>query len=371
MRGKKVSILIAGGGTGGHLFPGISLAKNIEKIYSNCDITFFTTSKLIDKKIMSYTKYRNCINPMQAFPSSLSRILNFFLTFFQSWYKTIILFRKIKPDLIIGLGGYGAFSSCLLANKFGIPFVLLESNATPGKVVRWFKKLANTVYVTDLINDLNGENIKKLGLPIRFGHISKKEVSRENEKVTILVMGGSLGARVINQTICNSLGYLKNIKKKLRFIHIAGNRVKEIKDYYNKNGIDSQVFEFCNDMLKIYKKCDLVICRAGGGTLAEITAIGIPSILIPIEYSSDNHQKKNAFSIAKSGAGIVIEEKNLNSQILADSIVNLLKKEKKLEYMTQKAKSIGKPNAANDIASDIVKRILLKKVLERNSINNF
>ena len=360
MKGRRISILMAGGGTGGHLFPGISLAKNIEKIYSNCDITFFTTSKLIDKKIISYTKYRNCVNPMQAFPNSLSKSLNFFLTFFQSWYKTMILFRKIKPDLIIGLGGYGAFSSCILAHKFDIPFVLLESNATPGKVVRWLKKLANTIYATNLIQDLNEKNVKKLGLPIRFGNISEQEIFGQDEKVTILVMGGSLGARLINRTICDSLGYLNKMKEKLEFIHIAGKKVKEIKEYYDKNEINSQVFEFCNDMLDIYKKCDLIVCRAGGGTLAEITAIGIPSILIPIEHSSDDHQKKNAFTIAKLGAGIVIEEEKVSGQILADSILSLVKKKEKIEQMKQKAKSIGRPNAAKDIATDIVKRILLK-----------
>ncbi len=351
---KNFSILMAGGGTGGHLFPGIALAKAFQEKNPETKIHFFVPGTSVDKMILSSTHFSFTMNPMRSLPKSYTKYCDFFCRFFLGWHKTFHAFRRCKPDLVVGLGGYGAFSAGYVSQKYNIPLVLLEANRIAGKAVKYLSKDCERIYTSGEIQGVSGAKVRPLGIPIRFSNLQGKSKNTADKKsTTILVMGGSLGAQCINEALVKALPFLVGLKNKIKFIHLCGKDAALIEKEYQKNGLAYQVYPFYQNMEELYLASDIVVSRSGGSTLSEITAMGMPSILVPFARSADGHQEANALAMEKAKASLVIREAELTGELLASKVEELVLGKEKISLMSSASLSLAKPFAARDIVCDI------------------
>ena len=232
---------------------------------------------------------------------------------------------------------------------------MLESNCTAGKAVKLLARFSEAVYTFTEISGIEKKRIKAFGVPLRRTIVLSKPIPKKEHTVTILVIGGSLGARCINQAIVDSLEYLHEFRNMLRFIHIAGSEAEQVKASYKKNQMQADVHIFHHEIEKLYSQANLVICRAGGGTIAEITAVGLPAILIPFANAAENHQHMNALHLCNAGAGLILAEKDLTGETLSKMMTELLIDQKKLAQMAISSQMLGKVDASAKIALDIFK----------------
>ncbi|WP_372366224.1 glycosyltransferase [Candidatus Uabimicrobium sp. HlEnr_7] len=358
-RSSKKTIMFVGGGSGGHLFPGIAVADELCLRVKDCNIVFFVTSKSIDMQIMKNTRYPWYVCSTIAFPrkKSLSQHVNFWRKFLVSWWESEHLLRIKRPSCVVGLGGFGSFTAGSLALLHQIPVLYLEGNIVAGKVVRYLSPWSKGVFCQyENCFGLSPDKILASGLPIRQQKIYPKVRS---DVLKILVMGGSQGAKCIENNVLNSLVHLKSYRSRISFIHIAGKEsCRAVEATYLKYGFHAQVHRFISQMDSVYSQVDLVVSRAGGSSLAEITSFGIAAILIPFSAAADDHQRKNAMHIKNLNAGIVIEEKDLQPLLLAQTIANLIDDKSKIEQMSCFSKKLGKPRATLAVVDYIAKNFL-------------
>lgn len=356
MKSDFLSILMAGGGTGGHLLPGVALAQAILEIAPDARIRFLVPGTAVDHAIMEKSGFSYHTNPMRSLPSNPMLWLSFAKSFLLGSQATMRAFRLSQPDIVVGLGGYGALSAGLLARERRIPFVMIEANRTAGKVVRWLSHGSLRIYCNGPVQGVQPEKLKMLGLPIRSGlPIGRNLLCADKQSFTILVMGGSQGAAPINQSMCQALPFLRPFQDRVRFIHLCGEKAKgEVARCYESQGFSARVLSFHPEMGELYLASDLVISRAGGSTLAEITAIGLPCILIPFAKAAGGHQEANALQLSEKGAARLVRESELSGETLANILVELLASPALLQEMAARAREMGHPDASHDIARDLL-----------------
>ncbi len=338
----KYRILIATGGTGGHIYPAIALAHQYEK--DGHQVIIAGTGNEIEKKIFASEDLE-----VKYFPSKLKDYPTYkkFLFSFRVEKEVKEFVREMKPDMILGMGGYassgvcraGARGSCLIiqeqnsivgrVNKF-----LLFIRATAGiqglpGVFTWFEKLSGLPY-----------NLKFLGNPIRKDILDSKKStykSEQSNRLRVFIMGGSQGARSINMSAPNALSLVsKSIHIEVR--HDAGDGdYEEVKESYSRLGINAKVSKFNPNVGSAYAWADLFIGRAGAMTVSELSATGLPSILIPYPHAMDNHQYYNARFLEEKGGAVIIDNENLTSKHLAETINEIFEDNKMLKKMSESA----------------------------------
>lgn len=353
-------IILAGGGTGGHLFPGVALAQ---ELCSKSEILFLCTNKPFDRQHLNryHLDYKIIPSPkLPSFKIPLS-IIKFPINLITSLYYTNKYFNEFKPSTVIGLGGYGAFSSLVIAMLRRIPFVLLEQNILPGKITRFFNPFARYVFCQwdESVKYLrNRKSIKTTGSPIRKeillsinGLINNKSNVRKQLGLTkeyiLLIIGGSQGAEALNKGIIDNIDMLKKLSDRLGIIHLTGEKdYQMIKDTYQNAGIEAVVKTFADEMSIIYAASDFALSRAGGIAITEMAIFGLPMILVPYPHAADNHQFFNASEVHKSGAGFVINQNHLSKQIgtMINDFINTGTK-----TLSQNAKSLARNNTAGII----------------------
>lgn len=314
-----MKIIFAGGGTGGHLFPGIALAQTLS---DKSTILFLCTNRPFDRNQLDRYKFAYQALPSPRLPS-LKRpwtFIGFIINLLLALYRTNRCFSGLKPDIVIGLGGYGAFSSLIIALLRGVPFVLLEQNVLPGRISRLFSPFARKVFCQWKKSERYLRNRKCLtetGSPIRkdilsYINYNKSEARKQlglTKEYILLVIGGSQGAEALNKAIIGNIPRLSRLSAKLGIIHLTGqNDYQGIKEAYEKSGIEHLVKPFSEDMGLIYAASDLALSRSGGIAIAEITLFGLPMILVPYPQAADNHQFFNAMEACEKGAGILIRQ---------------------------------------------------------------
>lgn len=353
------TVLFVGGGSGGHLFPGIAIAEKLRSPVKNCKIVFLVTNKAIDARIIQQTSYTWYTCPTIPFPAyrTFKNCAQFAHKFAMGLWKSEHVLRMTRPSCIVSLGGFGAFSAVLLAIIHKVPHVHLEGNAVAGKVVRYLYPWSKVVFCHhENCAGISTDKIVACGLPIR-SNICKATLRRS--KFTILVMGGSQGATLMEESVLCSLRHLKDCVGEISFIHIAGKKPRHrIAAQYKKFGFCATVHSFVADMGEIYSQTNLAVSRAGASTIAELTAMGIPMVLVPFAKATDNHQCKNAFYMANNNAALVIEEKDLTAEYIAQKIRYLLNNRQKHAHMSLCANKIAKPHGATVVANYIVKNFL-------------
>ena len=357
-------IIIAGGGTGGHLFPAIAIGEEIKERFPKAEIHFIGSDFGLEAKVFPVKDLLHTLLPIRGLQRGLtlgSILKNLTLPYrlLRSLLKVSTLFKEFDPTLVIGTGGYASALPLFMATmqKKSIPIVLQEQNSFPGITTRWFSKKANLICAAFKTDNLNFDNkLVITGNPIRSNIVSGdkamalKVYSMDIKKNTIFVFGGSQGSAVLNKSLENIINQFDN-----QYIQVlwqtGDNDYNKYKKYKNNT---IKIVPFINDMAAAYALSDLVVCRSGALTLSEVTTCGKPSILIPFAAAAGNHQMKNAETLYQAGASILIEEKDLNSNKLFKNINYLINNKNTLKKMSVAAKALGKPNATKKITDHVI-----------------
>ena len=357
-------IIIAGGGTGGHLFPAIAIGEEIKDRFPKAEIHFIGSDFGLEAKVFPVKDLLHTLLPIRGLQRGISVgsiLKNLILPYriLRSLLKVSTLFKEFDPTLVIGTGGYASALPLFMATmqKKSIPIVLQEQNSFPGITTRWFSKKANLICAAFKTDNLNFDNkLVITGNPIRSNIISgnramaMKVYGMDIEKKTLFVFGGSQGSAVLNKSLGNIINQFDN--QSIQVLWQTGdNDYNNYKKYKNDT---IKIVPFINDMAAAYALSDLVICRSGALTLSEVTTCGKPSILIPFAAAAGNHQMKNAETLYQAGASILIEEKDLNSDKLFKNINYLINNKNTLEKMSVAAKALGKPNATKKITDHVI-----------------
>jgi UDP-N-acetylglucosamine--N-acetylmuramyl-(pentapeptide) pyrophosphoryl-undecaprenol N-acetylglucosamine transferase len=370
MMQSPLNIIFAVGGTGGHLFPAIAIAQEfMDRNFAN-HIIFLGTGKPIEVSVLSrYGFVSRKISAEGIKGRGLFRQARAMLIMMRGVFQSIRVLKSDKPDLVIGMGSYSAVPVVLAAWLNHIPVVLCEQNVLPGIANRVLARMADRVCISfeGTIGNLPKSKLKLTGNPVRK-EILQAEQKEKNlkEPFTILILGGSQGAHGINMAVIDALEIVKKTEN-FFFIHQTGENDENIvRTAYKNKLISCEVRAFFKDMKRIYEKADLVVCRAGATTVAEISALGKPAIFIPFPHAADNHQVLNARHFCDAGASEMISEKELTGQLLAEKILNLAKDRPQLEKMMKSSASLGRRDAAIFIVDECCEVVRNKKGIMMN-----
>lgn len=352
-------VLIAGGGTGGHIYPAISIAKELKKRDKKNEILFIGALPGVGSSVIEEEGFE--FRPISAigWERRLSiRTFGFICSLFRGFWQSARYIFKFRPDMVVGMGGYSSGPPLLLSSMFGHKTIIHEQNSIPGLanriLGRWVKRVATSFKDDD--GHFPSHKVVVTGNPVRseIAKIPKEEALErfglEEERLTILIFGGSRGAHSINVAVIECLDQLNEIKDKIQMIYVSGREDHDwVKGKTGTGNFPIHLTDFLFDMPAALGAADLVIARAGAGTIAEITCCGLPSILIPYPYATSNHQFKNAYLLELARAAIVILDKELNGQILARTITELVNDRERQKEMGEKAKTLSHPEAASKI----------------------
>ncbi|MFQ5672082.1 MAG: undecaprenyldiphospho-muramoylpentapeptide beta-N-acetylglucosaminyltransferase [Nitrospinales bacterium] len=348
-------IVIAGGGTGGHLYPGIALAKALMKHSKDIEITFVGTEQGIESEVLP----REGFNLKTIHSGGL--IGKRGLARWISWFKlpvgisqSLCFLIRHKPDLVVGVGGYASGPLVLSAWTLRIPILIHEQNAVPGITNRWLGKVADKIAISFKQSRLffPRHKVEETGNMIReeFCAPGSATDAGKQEKFNVLIFGGSQGAHSINMAVKDALDILAPLKDSLFFIHQTGQQdADKMEQYYTAKGFSADVRPFFHDMADQYRKASLIICRAGATTLAEVTASGKVSILIPFPYAAHQHQEKNARILEAENAAELILDHQLTGENLAQAIRQGMENPERLKKMEQNSFRLGNRNATEKV----------------------
>ncbi len=362
-------VIIAGGGTGGHLFPGLAIAEEFRNRDDSTEVIFVGTEYGIEARVV----------PREGYPIKFLRaeglvgmsvikkiraIAKMGFSFIDS-YKII---KTVRPDIVIGVGGYASGAATLTAYLMSIPTMILEQNSIPGLTNRILGRFVKAVCITyqESISFFPKVKTFLTGNPVRKqilkGNIESayRLFSLERGLFTVFVFGGSLGAKSINMAVVDALNNLSDLKDKIQFLHQTGmGDYENIREAYRRFGFKGTITPFIYQMGEAYAVADMVISRAGATTLAELTTLGKPAILVPYPYAAGHHQELNARKLFEMGAARMILNSELKGGHLAQNIRELYKNEKMRTEMQKNSSVIGRPEAcekAVDIAMSLIKQ---------------
>ena len=367
-----IKVIFAGGKTGGHIFPAIAMALELKKRHSEGRLMFVGTEGGMEEQIVPHYGFRLSLIRTKGL-SRRSYVSNLLLAFHlvKGFYQAQRILNRERPSLVVGTGGHVSFPAVMLACLRNIPTMIQEQNSYPGISTRILAHFADKVclsYSESLGYFPAGRKFGVIGNPIRENLINKErnaasaEFGLEEDAKTIFVFGGSQGSHALNQTFLQSLDLLK---PDWQILWQTGERdFREIARKVNGRKIAARVYPFIQNMGSAYSASDLVISRAGALTLAEITACGKPSILVPFPFATADHQRHNAEALQKKGAAKMVLEKDLTAERLADEIGSLLSDEKSLKRMAEASAKMGKPQAASILVDEMEK---LLAASERNT----
>jgi len=355
-----VRIIIAGGGTAGHINPGLAIAKHIMQKQSDSQILFIGTHRGLENSLVPREGFELKLIKVKGFKRKLS--FDTFLTvkeLIQGIVQARRIIKEFRPDAVIGTGGYVCGPVVFIASRMGIPTLIHEQNAFPGATNRILSRFVNAVAISFKESEKYFKPAKKLvytGNPVREEILqadrqsARRKLNLDNHKQLVVVVGGSLGAEKINETVSNMiLKYMED--ESFNLVFATGNaqydKVGKKLEGINRVGLD--VVPYIYDAANTYAAADLMVCRAGAITCSELTVLGIPSIMIPSPNVVANHQEHNARSLEKNGASVVILEKDLNEDLIYQQITSLLKDKEQLGKMSRNAKKAGTSSATERI----------------------
>jgi UDP-N-acetylglucosamine--N-acetylmuramyl-(pentapeptide) pyrophosphoryl-undecaprenol N-acetylglucosamine transferase len=365
-------VIIAAGGTGGHLYPGVAIAREFERQLQPSEIIFVGTTRGLETKVLASEGYELVTIKARGIMGKrpMARILGLAVTPL-GLIQCLALCRKRRPDLVIGIGGYTSPPLIEAAFLLGIKRALLEPNAYPGVANRVLSPLANLIFVSfaEAVPFFDAAKTRVVGTPIRRAFLEAIPAGEVTPVAGLgpglLVLGGSQGARTINRAMTAALPILLKSHPDIRVIHQTGERdFEEVAAAYRAtlhrqgSGIaEPEVAPFLFDVPRALTQADLIISRSGATTVAEITACGKPSILIPFPHAIHGHQERNARVLVQAGAAEIILDENLSGEVLAQTISALLRDPARLNEMGRQSHALGRPDAAEQIVHDCRKLV--------------
>jgi len=344
--------ILAGGGTGGHVIPALAIAHELRKTYG-VEVLFIGTARGIENRLVPADGFPLRLIEVGALNRvSLATRLKTFLGLPRAVWAARSMLSEFQPDVVIGVGGYASGPAMLAAVMKGIPTLAFEPNVVPGfanrVVARWVSAAA--VHFEETAKYFRHAEVT--GVPVRQAFFGIAGKTLQHERPTLLVFGGSQGAHAINQAMTQCLPELMKQAPGIHIIHQTGERdYNDAQAAYRRAGASAEVFPFINDMPAFFARADLLLCRSGASTVAEITAAGKPAIFVPFPRAADDHQRVNAQALERAGAAVVLEETKLDEVWLVETVSNLLGDSSRLRRMSEAARSLAHPNAARDIGA--------------------
>ena len=348
-------LLLAGGGTGGHLFPAVALAQLLLKQDKNSSVQFVGTKRGLEQRLLPKLGLPLATVDMVGVVGRGWRgKLELLPKLFKSLGQAKKILQNFKPDLVIGMGGYVSVPVLLMAKILRIPYLIHEQNAIPGLSNRLLGSGAKLICLSfpDSGNRFDRNKTMVTGNPLRQGLVNV--LSEIPQKGKLLIFGGSRGARAINQAVMKMLPLMNDWEQKPEILHQTGDEdFLRVQQAYRDAGYDpSQVVSFIDDMAKAYAEASLVICRAGATTLAELTVCGRPAILIPFPSAAGDHQTANARALENVGAATILPQNELTPKRLAALVKDFLKDRQKLQDMAEQGRRLGYPEATERILDE-------------------
>ncbi len=361
MSSEKEVIVIAAGGTGGHIFPALSIANELIKRKEKRRIVFIGSKRGLERKIIPKEGFDLIeIDIAGIKGKKLFEKVRHGIKATSSLFRCIGHLKRLKPSIVIGTGSYVSGPVVLAGWILRIPTVIQEQNLYPGITNRFLSRLVRETAVSfeESKKYLHGQ-VTFTGNPVRREFVTIRRKKR-GDQLSVLVFGGSQGASTINKGILESLPLIKELKSRLKIVHQTGPADFEaVKNAYMQEGFQAEVYEFLSDMPKRFEEADLMICRAGASTIAEILAAGKASILVPFPKATNDHQRKNALALEEKGAAIVCEDSQLSGTYIASQINRFLEHPSLMDEMENKAASLHGGWATGKIV-EITERIMMK-----------
>ncbi len=346
-------ILIAGGGTGGHVIPALAIARELKASYG-AEILFVGTARGIENRLVPQAGFKLALIKVGALKNvSVTTRLRTLLGLPRAVLQARKIVRAFGPQVVVGVGGYASGPAMAAAIQDRIPTLAFESNYVPGFANRAVGRRVSAAAVHFQETQSYFRNARVIGVPVRpeFFSIAPRAA---HARPTLLVFGGSQGAHAVNQAATAAISEVQRKTPDLHVIHQTGERdYNDVQAAYTRAGTSAEVSAFIDNMPQAFAQADLLVCRAGASTVAEITAAGKPAIFIPFPRAADDHQRRNAEAVAASGAAIVISETELTPQRLAQAITELLMDREKLRQMSEKARALSHPDATKEAAQMI------------------
>ncbi|MFO7839281.1 MAG: undecaprenyldiphospho-muramoylpentapeptide beta-N-acetylglucosaminyltransferase [Desulfosalsimonadaceae bacterium] len=353
---QGLRLIVAGGGTGGHLFPGIAVADAIKRRLPKSRVLFVTTGRPIERRVLSRTDYETVEIAAAGFKGVGFKAKMLALIKVPAGFAASFgIFLRFKPDAVLGMGAYSAAPVILAAWAARIFRAVHEQNRIAGMTNRLLARFADRIYVSfpDTVTGKRCADTRFTGNPIR-SDIGKEAAGKDKQKFNVLIAGGSQGAHKINTAALAALPGLKS-PETMRFIHQTGTADLEmVRQGYEDAGIDALVEAFFDDMAACYAAADFIICRAGATSVAEVAAAGIPAVFIPYPYAADNHQYYNAKALEDEGAAEVIPQEAADGRLLAGRINYYAREEGVRMQMQERMRAFARPDAARAIAEDML-----------------
>jgi len=353
-----MKLAIAGGGTGGHLFPGVAVAEEILSRNEGHEVVFVGTSLGIEARAVPELGYPlELIRARGLVGKGLGAKLRGLANLPMGAADSIRILRARRPDVVLGVGGYASGPFAMMAHLAGKPTAVMEQNSIPGRTNRILGRVASRVYIAFPSTGKFFKPGKSVltGTPVRAEVVRRLAHAPEREPgpFTVLLFGGSQGARSLNDAMIGALPSLSDLAGDLRLIVQTGPAdLERVSRALEQGSIPFEAKAFIKDMAGAYLRADLVVCRAGAGTVAELCAAGKPSILVPYPYAAHNHQEHNARALAQVSAARMILDRDLDGAALAGAIREYHADRSALARMGESARALGRPDAASRIVDD-------------------
>lgn len=366
-----MKLLIAGGGTGGHLFPGLAVAEEFLSRDSRNEVLFVGTEAGIEARVLPASGYRLRTIATAGIrgKGGIAQAKSVGLLLY-AYSQSRQILKEFRPDLVLGVGGYASGPAVLAARGLQIPRFIHEQNAIPGLTNKMLAMVAAKVFISldESRQFFPKERTLLTGNPLRRQILDSLSVAgRENDETQhaargtrhafhLLVFGGSRGAHAINQSVVQALPYVMAIGERLTVTHQTGaDDLEHVREGYRTAGVRGEVVPFIDNMAAAYGKADLVVCRAGATTIAEVTACGKACIFIPFPHAVDDHQRRNAEALLKEQAGFMLLERELTGESLGRMITDLANDPARIAGAARNARRIARLDAARLIVDEMLK----------------
>jgi UDP-N-acetylglucosamine--N-acetylmuramyl-(pentapeptide) pyrophosphoryl-undecaprenol N-acetylglucosamine transferase len=357
---KRIRVVIAGGGTGGHLYPGVAVARELLRRQPDAQVTFAGTARGLEATLVPKEGFElDVIRSAGLKGRSIAAVMRGLALVPVSFADAWALLARRRPNIVIGLGGYSSGPVVMMAALRRIPTMLLEQNSVPGLTNRRLARVVRAAALTyDDVNNYFGRKAFVTGNPVRpefFTQVTQAHSSVPNDRRRILVLGGSQGSHALNVACVAASPELVRRHPGIEVVHQTGQReLAAVREGYERAGVGARAESFLDGVAGEIAAADLVICRAGATTLAELAAVGRPAVLVPLPTATDDHQRKNAEVLVRAGAAVMVEQQSLNSETLAGVVSALLNDSDRRARMGAAMKTLARPDAA----ARIVDRVL-------------
>jgi UDP-N-acetylglucosamine--N-acetylmuramyl-(pentapeptide) pyrophosphoryl-undecaprenol N-acetylglucosamine transferase len=355
---EKLHIAIACGGTGGHIFPGLATACVLRE--RGHHVTLWLAGKGGEDTAIQGWEGKVVTIPSEGFQFGPFRSLLTALRIARAVFRCWRIMLRHRPDVVLAMGSYASIGPCLAARLRGIPYILHEANALPGRAVKLLAPKARAIAICfeETRYHLKGMNAVSAGMPLR-SEIQRSAISDQKTGFNLLVMGGSLGAHAINEMVSEAVCALKD--PAVSVTHLTGPAdEKSVADRYRAAGVNADVYAFTHDMVSLYEKATLAICRSGASTCAELGVFSLPSLLIPYPHAASDHQTANACALEKFGAADVVQQNAMTVDWLKGYLAEQIKDPSRLEKMSARSAARKVPLNAAAILAGVVEECARK-----------